>query len=435
MNRRAEFRAALFVCSCALAVSGCNMRGLDPPTATMNYPFALGLDEAGDTLIVVNSNFDLRFNQGTVQALDLDVMADMTSGCGGANGPCQIDDFSPMLIDEVALGSHAQGLARSPSRDRFYLPVRSDTNLTFIDWSGDELDCGAEDETETGIPICGESHRSGNEEGVASDRELTLDGDPVAIAAGSLTDVGGDAGDYVMMAMREGRVALFIDQEAGDDAIPELVHIVEDLTPGLMTMTIQPTTGIAWITNTSVAQPLIDRVAIEVDPGMVNRSFLFSFGPIAVDGLDDGGDSRDIAFHPERPTEEAFVLSRRPEAVVTFELDGASGAELGDLYEVGVGPSRIDVATIAGTTYVFASCFEARRVFVIDADHGALIATLGGFSGPFEMAVDAARESLYLADFTTSVIRVINLAPLRDGLAPEHIATIGVPTPPPSFID
>lgn len=425
---------ASHVLICALIAGGCTFSGLDPTPATMNYPFALGMDRDGSHLIVVNSNFDLRFNQGTVQAFDLELVAAEVgrSDCTQED-PCTIDDLTPFLTDEVAVGSHAQGLARSPDRDRFYLPVRSDVNLTFLDWNGDTFDCGSEDETDNGIPICGESHRRGNEEGVASDRQLSLDGDPVGVVAGRLSDAGGGDGDFVMLAAREGSVALFIDQDEGAGTAPELVHIVQDLTEGLVGLRLQPNRGIAWATN--VTDSHVDRVAIEVDPENPNRSFLYDFGRLEVDGLDDGTDSRDVEFHPARPEEQAFVLSRRPEAVVTFELGAESATKLGNLYEVGNGPSRIEAAQLDGTTYVFASCFNARRLFVIDVDHGALIATLGGFSGPFDLLVDQARNLLYLADFTTSVIRVIDLAPLAIGDAPVHIATLGVPTPPPSFID
>ncbi len=62
---------------------------------------------------------------------------------------------------------------------------------------------------------------------------------------------------------------------------------------------------------------------------------------------------------------------------------------------------------------------------------------IGGFSGPFEMAYDAARERLYVTDFTTSQLRVVDMAPLTTPVVdpmtgatstdPRLIATLGLP--------
>ena len=65
---------------------------------------------------------------------------------------------------------------------------------------------------------------------------------------------------------------------------------------------------------------------------------------------------------------------------------------------------------------------------------GLLVSTLGGFSGPFEIVVDPVRELLFAADFSTSVVRVVDLSPLADNESPYVIATLGDPTPVESFV-
>jgi hypothetical protein len=441
-------RIALALALCA----GCNLDqdGEDPTPRTLNFPIALGLsnppapDEPSRHLFVVNSNFDLRFNQASILAFDLNLVHQMVNdparGCT-ADEPCTIespDDIDDIVADEVAIGSHAEDLAVSPSGTRLYLPVRADRNLTFIDWNDAQglFACGEDRETDEPIPDCGDGFRAGAEGGVASERELVIDGDPVGVAVGRFEDVGGEAnsGDFVMLAMREGRVALFLDQAVSAGSVPELVHIAEGFPESLIRIELQPGSGIAWLT--SAADNELGRVAISTDPNPL-RSFLYDFGRLTIDSLDDGRDTRDIRFDPSVP-DRAFVLARRPEAVVEVDLAQSatrSTAAIDAVYEVGAGPSRLALVDVEGRTIVLASCFDARRLFVIDADHGALISTIGGFTGPYDLAVDPARNFLYMADFTTSVIRVIDLAPLADGNPPAHVATIGKTTPPETFAD
>jgi DNA-binding beta-propeller fold protein YncE len=427
-------------------LAGCMLNsGVDPTPATLNFPIALALSraapgEAPSHLFVANSNFDLRANQGTLMAFDLNVVDERIALCTG-DDPCEIDvldgsdGFTPIVASEVALGSHMEGLVINPDGDRLYLPVRSDRNLTFVDWDGARLTCGSDESTSTDIPICGPTYREGSSGGVASDRELTLIGDPVDVAVGSLEDIGGaaDSGDFVLLALRDGGVALFIDQPMGAGTVPELAHIAEGFSSTLVTMTLQPGTGVAWLTSALVSQ--VDRVAVSVDLADRDRSFVYDFGPVQIDGLDDGTDARDIEFDPDQPGERAFLLSRRPEAVVTLELDGQSNASIGDIYEVGTGPSRIALARIASRMYVLASSYDARKLFVIDPEYGALIATIGGFSGPFEVVADEERQVLYMADFSTSVVRIVDLSPLETGDAPVLVATLGEPTPVQSFVN
>src|SRR5690349_4448732 len=66
----------------ALALAGCNLsqQGIDPTPGTLNFPIAVQLSPAEggappSHVFVINSNFDLRFNQGTLMAFNLDELA------------------------------------------------------------------------------------------------------------------------------------------------------------------------------------------------------------------------------------------------------------------------------------------------------------------------------------------------------------------------
>lgn len=72
----------------ALALS-CNQAGagIEPPTNQIYFPVALALEpQEGKWLYVVNSNFDLQFNQGTVQSLDVSRLREV------ARRPCSQDE-------------------------------------------------------------------------------------------------------------------------------------------------------------------------------------------------------------------------------------------------------------------------------------------------------------------------------------------------------
>jgi DNA-binding beta-propeller fold protein YncE len=144
-----------------------------------------------------------------------------------------------------------------------------------------------------------------------------------------------------------------------------------------------------------------------------------------------------VTFAPD--ASRAFVISRNPDAVLVIDLDrGRSGtASIERVIDLGVGPSRIAFAEIAGRPMVFVSCFDTRDLYVVDVELGTLQAVARGLSGPFEIQVDAARQRVYVVDFRSSVIRVVDLRPLEACLSgagtgdcvPKTIALIGEPRP------
>ncbi|HJL20342.1 MAG TPA: hypothetical protein RMH99_32040 [Sandaracinaceae bacterium LLY-WYZ-13_1] len=430
---------ALVVSAGLLVACNLDQEGAPPPPRTLNYPIALALSqpaEAGEAprhLFVANSNFDLRYNTGSLMAIDLEVLDDLVAGCDG-NADCDLllEDHPALVAAEVGIGTHADGLSLRSDGGRLYLPLRSEESLAWIDFVDDAGDgvsfaCGQPQEVDEGIPRCDDEVYVAGVDDVENERELVLEGDPVAVANGRLSEIADlpdDAGEFVLLAMRDGRVALFLDE--GDGEGPRLVHVAEGFAENLVTVTMQPGTGVAWLTSSTTDR--IDRVGISVDAANPSRSFLYDFGGLRVGGIDDGEDLREVQFLAADPN-RAFVLSRRPEAVVSLDLARRSRtfgeAPVEELYEVGAGPSRLVPLQIDGRTYVLASCFDAQKLYLIDADTGALIAVVGGFSGPFELVHDEARDRVYLADFSTSQIRVIDLSPVRDDGTPQLVATIG----------
>ncbi len=418
---------------------GVDNPGVDPPAGRLNFPVSVTLSPDGPPsfLFVASSNFDLRYNAGSVQSYALDEVQRAVDGC--AAPPCSFDDLDQFVVSEVLVGSHAAGMDISPDGDRLYLAVRSETNLTFIDV--DEtgtLSCGGSGNP----PRCGDRFRRGDE-AIANERGVSLPADPVGVVAGSLALLGRDPadGDYVLMAHRgttsqnTGRVSLFLDQAEGANDGPTLVHVVSGLPEGLVNVQLDPR-GFAWVPSGSIARIGRVGVAIDAETNDLVRSFAYDLGTLAILGVDNGGrgDTRDVAFDPRPEVDRVYVLSRRPEAILIADRELAEAGDLGvvDAVPIGYGPSRLEIAQIDVTpeggeprtrTLLFASCFDSRDVWVVDPDLGEVVSVIRGMSGPFELAVDPARDLVYVADFRSSVIRVVDLAPmlecLREGGMPD----------------
>jgi hypothetical protein len=88
----------------------------------------------------------------------------------------------------------------------------------------------------------------------------------------------------------------------------------------------------------------------------------------------------------------------------------------------------------------FVSCFLGRSVQVIDTDNLQGVTVLTNISGAFEFAIDRPRRLIYIADFSTSVLRVADLQPVIDCLesdstdpaeecSPRLLGLVGLPQP------
>lgn len=188
-------------------------QGVAPQRGQIYFPVGLALDEAAEHLVVVGSDFDLQFNQGTVQSLSLEriralarVPCKSDSECGAgrhcdvlpteenrsspsylcvddegdfAGQPCGAlgetsrsarvtvpgrcapvsltapPDGGPSLLrDEVGISAFATGaiVRTDPTgseRSRLFIPVRGDSTLHWADLEDGRFVCGQPEETGT----------------------------------------------------------------------------------------------------------------------------------------------------------------------------------------------------------------------------------------------------------------------------------------------
>jgi hypothetical protein len=264
--------AALILGGIGLAGCYINDAGLSPPTDSFYYPTGLVVSPGGKVLYVANSDFDLQYNGGTVQALDLTRLRDealklqeaFALGHGAAEackssglstnpdsvlypGPCAPFASAPFIERTAIVGAFASGLLlthrpvpeESGTNARLFVPVRGDPSVTFFDVGDDDLsaerrasgvspcsgdgcfalDCGASRSGER----CSSSHRIG-EDPTDGNRGLKLPLEPVGIAADS-------RGEKLVVAHQtEGRASLILND--WEQPKPALEYVRSSLPPG-----------------------------------------------------------------------------------------------------------------------------------------------------------------------------------------------------------
>lgn len=359
-----------------------------------------------------------------------------------------------LIPGEVQIGSFSDGLGVSTDGRRLYVPVRSDANITWIDVNeSGQLDCGGGFGNEQ---TCSGEFRDGAGELADPSLDVTFPADPVDVYVGDLSDDFAPegqqddpryGGDYILVAHREGKASLLLDQIAepsqgqGAERRPRLVATLDDLAAEQVTITYQPGARLAWIP--SALEAAIIRVGVGID-GEPTLSYLFDAGPLFVTGLDFGVSQRDILFDPRADRDLAYIVSRSPEALIVARTNVAGG-NLNMVGQVSTcrDPSRVQTALLPvrgeSVLLAFVSCFLSRRVNVIDTEKFQGITTLTNISGAFEFVIDPSRLLIYIADFSTSVLRVADLRPVvacleggstaPEECSPRLLGLVGFPQP------
>lgn len=415
-------RNPLLALTCLAWLSGgCNVQneGIDPPADELIFPVGLAMDPGGRYLYVANANFDLKYNGGTVVAIDLQAVENAHAGP---------DDLLPAegLIDAgstVRIGTFASDLAMTPDGTRLFVPVRGDNSVTWVevaDAAGRRLRCW--DGTAHGdAPRCTGGHVIGTGLNAYG---LRLPSEPYGIAFKDSYAVVTHAG--------AGEVSLIADVPGR----PELVDIQGDLPSAASGIAVHPVTGRVYVAHrgASVLSTLdvfdgstIDAVDADNRPALVPRR------SVPIDVVVSGADSRALAFHPDG--HEAYVANRAPRSLLTLDTalgdDGAPTDEWRDATALGDGPSRLVVHAEpdGGKVLVYAVCFDDAVVYAIDPAAGRVDGILWTGEGPHAVAFDDVRRWVFVATFVTSTIEVYDDDPASETYR-ERLFTIGKPKQP-----
>lgn len=279
--------------------------GREPPLERVYFPTGIVLSPDGNRLYVANSDWDLQFNAGSVQAYDaarlrerLPRHCDADADCAGgercdlqpsadANGverapthwcvdavtsdPCAglglqtaaqrstspglcapLDNADPeLLLGSVNVGAFATDLvyrANPAGGGRLFVPVRSDATLHWIDVAvpgGPELDCGQGPSGK-----CDGDHRRGD-----SLVEATIDGDELPIEPFGI-DATEDGTAIVVTHQTEGQVSLFVNDWGRPLDGPRLSFVMSGLPRRPVVVTAIPVPEIARLDRESAARQL-----------------------------------------------------------------------------------------------------------------------------------------------------------------------------------
>jgi len=258
--------------------------GREPPLDRIYFPTGLALSTDGDRLYVANSDWDLQFNAGSVQAYDASRLRELLpracnvdSDCTGPDEICDtpanadgaslgvggtywcmdattrdvcrglgvqsvgdrliqpglcgaVDNRNPELqVASVGIGAFATDLIYRPSTvegGRLFVPVRSDATLHWLDVPAGAI-AGSGRELECGQGTgrdCDANHRRGDGANEETPSGSGLPIEPYAVAAST------DGETIVLSHQTEGKVSLFTNEwAAGAEGGPKLSYVLENL--------------------------------------------------------------------------------------------------------------------------------------------------------------------------------------------------------------
>jgi DNA-binding beta-propeller fold protein YncE len=428
----------------------CNLDNLgdSPPAANIYFPSVLALSTQTSAspprfLYLVNSNFDLRYNGGSVQAFDLEALNAAVDACATPGPDCEIES-SRVIVDEVFIPSQATTLSFSPDHDRMYVATRTDPSLMFIDVDENAAPGAGVFQCEQSAGHCSDARKRGADPNEGPRGRLVLPTEPVSMVTIPVSSIDGSTampgeGKYVLLAHREGQASLFYDDGS---AGPLLIDIVGNLPPELTDVTFDPMTRLAYVSvfargSVLALVKVLSRIGIapNVDP---LAAFAYDAGALSIDGVSSSRDTRGVAMSPTHAG-LALVVSREPASLLWVDVAGSLNGSLPPtsaparrIVTMAAGPSRLALGDVAGHSIVAVSCFDSQQVFVMDADSSQVLTIVHNLNGPFELAIDAFRQRLYIADFRSSVVRVLDLGPVvNDAFGGRTdapiLGTLGIP--------
>ena len=490
----AFFRRSLALLGVGTVVaSGCYSSGdgPDPDDRSPYFPVGIALSPSGKYLFLANSNFDLRFNSGTLLAFDAERIRVAAFKCrqellawrGGAEkaaaqgktiaaapicrdpvpdvdadhpGPNSAKNFA---VAGVRIGAFAAdltvvprlsgpGLDAIPATDgaRLLLPVRGDASITVVDFeesgSGVTLRCAPGALPNHFGDKCAPGWRLTGGDGAGSgSRGLTLEGEPFAIASiGPFTQKFTQAEQLVtgitaVIHQSTGDVSLFVNSLHDDHSNNPTAKLAFTLTglPGGATA-IAPLLVAGDPTPrflvTSRSQNTVSVVQYTPDP-TVDRAVLSLTGAVNLTPQFSGYDSRGIVVDPPNDGEtrptRVFVTNRTPASIVVGKVDERGVLSFYENVALPIGPSRIVRAVIGGKTMLLAASFDARSLVLFDPDARRVTNVVLSHRGPYAMAIDSTNKLAFVANFTDSTVQVLDLDPTA---TESLIYSVGAPNGP-----
>lgn len=427
----------------AVALPGClgDTGGIAPPDDELIYPVALATIRDDSHLLVVNSNFDLEYNAGTLVAYQL-ANIDMFNGSpigydsdkgifilpsgiplsryctGGMSGSwCNLSTSAGIVADEtIHLGAYASDLNITPDKDRALVPVRGEQAIIVVDLpqGNNLLECGesADDERR-----CNDAHK------ITGNGREPLPMEPHHVETMNYVQTNDDGvEETVTMGFAThragGEVSLFSVSSSAGNATPvgnELIKVINGVIEGASGIAVNPRAQDILVVGQRDFSPHVAVLDVETDwrsGSLLNDPAFGQYRTIAInenDYISGGNGARDIAVSPDGKT--GFVITESPAALLKIDLERY---QVTDMVTVCRESSRVETYVDEGDPddafddkmYAFVLCFLTSQVYIVDADFMIPVIRKTG-AGPQDIAFDAEREIAYIANFTDSTITMI----------------------------
>jgi DNA-binding beta-propeller fold protein YncE len=462
--------------------AGCSFgeSGVSPPLDGLFLPTGLAVDPTGGWLYVVNSNSDLRYNAGTVAAIDLGKVGEDRArrdwgACpsagyrpGGATGSrsCCYDfhDSVALNCDErgyvasaatVRIGSFGSTLLVSGGANgsldrRLFVAVRAEPSITFIDarlnGSQVELRCLA-DGAGGANPFCDDSHKV--RAGVDAVGLLKLPEEPYAMAMDerlgalyvshglrgvsvidicaprpSLVSVTSPVFTTSRFTTSREAVSTLVVPQPGNPVAPVYAlgrYYIDDRPAEIQSLHLrggeQPCGG---------AEPR----RLELVPG--HSFFPSAFFPSGMDirGLVISADNR-RAYVLHRNGIPSYARDNPPALIEVDRSPDAQGRPVNrtvEVVEICSGATELHQHDAGRGPRLYVVCFESGQVYVVDPRLMEVSSVINTGRGPTTLAFAPGDPTIgYLAGFSDNNVSVIDLRP---GSPTENkvVQRIGFPT-------
>ena len=439
---------------------------VEPPDSQLFFPTAAAISPDESVLFVTNGNAELRYDSGTVSALNLDLVDRIASSwtadqqvpsdavaCPPAQddvpvGCCSVDPNNSLTLicDETRfmmpnaaarIGNFATDVSIQDTQNgtsRLIIPTRGDPSITWVDWDGTALSCNADGKP---FELCDDDHRIAfldNNQNIG-----VLPDEPFFVWASS-------AGQFAVVShFTTGDVTLIDSPIGGKATASDLFE--PDVESGVLGAAgvggrPSPAGDVVYVGASTKDRIQTFTVGRPVDgqspfllPG--NDFFLDAVGGQA----GDSEDTRGITFSPDG--NRMYLINRDPPSLqivdTSMQATGIPANTTIGATDLCREANLLQAIDAGDGERVYVTCFQDGVIDVLDpTGGGAVIDQIQVGSGPYAVAASLSRKKLYVTNFLDDTLAVIDIAPgsptrdrvvLRIGTTKSPVAPTSSSTP------